>query len=370
MVSDLVGGSGCDDTAADQDRDAVGEREHRVHVVLDQEDRVLPFQARQQLRHRARPLDAQTRHRLVEQQHDRVGCERHAEFELPVLPVRHLRRDEVAEGGKADIRDELARRPAQARNPFRRLPESEAVALSGLNGERNVSLGGEAVEDARDLERSRQPEPRAAGGRQLADVAPVEHDPSRIRLEVAGQLSDQRGLAGAVRTDERMGFALADGERHVVGGDERAERLAQVLDLEQELAHLAAPGLESAARSSASGKSTLDSPSLSSAPVARTSMPQMPSFTSSTRATSSGPKNSIQCSVKSDSTSRKARKNAAPTIGPISELADPRMTIASNSPDSCQLIVAGLTNFAWLAMSAPASPAMPPAMTKMTSLYG
>ena len=72
----------------------------------------------------------------------------------------------------------------------------------------------------------------------------------------------------------------------------------------------------------------------------------MPSLTSSTRATSSGPKNSIQCSVKSDSTSRKARKNAAPRIGPISELADPRMTIASNSPDSCQLIDAGLTNFA------------------------
>src|SRR5262252_4526355 len=132
-----------------------------------------------------------------------MGCERHAELELPVLPVRHPRRDEVAEGGKADIRDELARRPPQARNPLRRLPESETVTLGGLNGERNVALGGEAVEDARDLERSRQPEPRAAGGRQLGYVAPVEDDPAHIRLERAGQLSDQRGLAGAVRTDER-----------------------------------------------------------------------------------------------------------------------------------------------------------------------
>jgi hypothetical protein len=52
----------------------------------------------------------------------------------------------------------------------------------------------------------------------------------------------------------------------------------------------------------------------------------MSSFTSSTRATSSGPKNNIQCSVKSDSTSRKVRKNAAPRIGPIRELAEPRMT--------------------------------------------
>src|SRR5262245_50428717 len=145
-------------------------------------------------------LDAQTRHRLVEQQHDRMGCERHAELELPVLAVRHPRRDDVAEAGKADVRDQLARGPPQARNPLRRLPEAETVALGGLHGERNVALGGEAVEDARDLERSRQPEPRAAGGRQLGDVAPVEDDPPRIRLELAGQLSDQRGLAGAVGT--------------------------------------------------------------------------------------------------------------------------------------------------------------------------
>src|SRR5262249_31544370 len=140
--------------------------------------------------------------------------------------VRYPGRDDVAEAGKADVRDELARRAAQARNTFRRLPEAETVALGGLNGERNVSLGGEAVEDARDLERSRQPQPRAAGGRQLGYVAPVGDGPAPTRRELAGQLSDQRGLAGAVRTDERMGFALADGERHVVGGDERAERLA------------------------------------------------------------------------------------------------------------------------------------------------
>src|SRR5262249_53031540 len=154
VISNLVGGSGRDDAAADQHRDAVGEREHRVHVVLDQEDRVLPLYAFQQLRHRARFLDAQTRHRLVEQQHDRMGCERHAELELPVLAVRHPRRDDVAEAGKADVRDQLARGPPQARNPLRRLPEAETVALGGLHGERDVALGGEAVEDARDLERS------------------------------------------------------------------------------------------------------------------------------------------------------------------------------------------------------------------------
>src|SRR5262249_57002584 len=96
-----------------------------------------------------------TGRRLGEKQDDGMGCERHPEFELPVLAVRHPRRDEVAEGGKADVRDELARRAAQARNPLRRLPEAETVALGGLNGERNVSLGGEAVQDAPELGPSR-----------------------------------------------------------------------------------------------------------------------------------------------------------------------------------------------------------------------
>ena len=68
-------------------------------------------------------------------------------------------------------------------------------------------------------------------------------------------------------------------------------------DLQDELAHGPAPGLASAAGSAFSGKSTLGSGGVSPAPVARISMPQMPSFISSTRTTSSGPKNSIQCSV-------------------------------------------------------------------------
>src|SRR3954462_3101059 len=286
-----------------------------------------------------------------------------------MLTMRHPGCDEIAQPTEADILEQSARRLAQARNPLGRRPEPKAVGLGRLNGQGDIPLCGETVEDAGDLERPRQPEPRAAGGRKIGDVPSIEGDPSRIGPEFAGQLSDQRGLAGTVRTDERMSFALADAQRHVIGSNERPERLAQVMDLQHELAHGDRSGLESAIGAVSSGPSTSGAAGASPAPVARRSMPQIPSFSSSTRATSSGPKNSIQCSVKSDSTSRNVRKNAAPRIGPISELAEPRMTMASNSPDNCQLSVAGLTNFAWLAISAPASPAMPPAMTKMTSLY-
>src|SRR5262249_44298282 len=135
----------------------------------------------------------------------------------------------------------------------------------------------------------------ALGGRERRDIAAVEQNAPGIGRELAGQLSDQRGLAGAVGPDQRVGLAAADAERDIVGRNQRAERLAQVLDLEQELAHGAAPGL--LALSAVSGKSSFCSRSFSSAPMARVSMPQMPSRTSSTRITRSGPKNSIQCSV-------------------------------------------------------------------------
>src|SRR5262249_61035782 len=91
---------------------------------------------------------------------------------------RHPGRGGVGGGGKADVRDEAARRPPQARNPFRWLPEAETVALGGLNCERNVSLGGEAVEDARDLERSRQPEPGAAGRGDAREGAAARDGPA------------------------------------------------------------------------------------------------------------------------------------------------------------------------------------------------
>ena len=132
---------------------------------------------------------------------------------------------------------------------------------------------------------------------QAGDVAPGEPDGAGVGRELAGQLPDQRRLAGAVRADQRMGLAGADAQRDVVGRDQRAERLVEAFDLQQGFTHDPAPSLASAEGVAASGKSTLGSGGASPAPVARTSMPQMPSRISSTRATSSGPKNSIQCSV-------------------------------------------------------------------------
>ena len=68
-----------------------------------------------------------------------------------MLPVRHARRDVVAERGQADVAQKLARRPVQPRDPLGRLPEPEAVRFGRLYRERDVALRGETREDASDL---------------------------------------------------------------------------------------------------------------------------------------------------------------------------------------------------------------------------
>src|SRR5260370_22669721 len=64
VLANLGGRAGRDDPAIDQDRDAVGERKHRLHVVLDQHDRDLLAQLLEQLHHARGFGDAEAGHRL------------------------------------------------------------------------------------------------------------------------------------------------------------------------------------------------------------------------------------------------------------------------------------------------------------------
>ena len=73
--------------------------------------------------------------------------------------------------------------------------------------------------------------------RQRGNVPPVEMDAAGVRHDLAGELADQRGLAGAVRPDDGVQLALRDIERDIVGGDHAAEALGQALDREQRVSH-------------------------------------------------------------------------------------------------------------------------------------
>jgi len=77
-----------------------------------------------------------------------------------------------------------------------------------LHRERHVVESGKVREQRGDLERAREAERAAAVGRQRRDVAAGEPDASGIGSDLACKLPDQRGLAGAVRTDDDMELAF------------------------------------------------------------------------------------------------------------------------------------------------------------------
>ena len=74
------------------------------------------------------------------------------------------------------------------------------------------------------LERARNAGAANAVRRPAGDVGFIEENTTRGRRQLAADLIDQAGLAGAVRTDDDMAFARLDGEVDVIGHDEAAER--------------------------------------------------------------------------------------------------------------------------------------------------
>src|SRR5271166_3687068 len=74
---------------------------------------------------------------------------------------------------------------------------------------------------------------RAPVGRELSNVGAEQLDLPRIRPHVAADLVEQRGLAGAVWTDDQAALARPYRKRNAVGDDKAAERLRQVDHLER-----------------------------------------------------------------------------------------------------------------------------------------
>ena len=71
-------------------------------------------------------------------------------------------------------------------------------------------------------------------GRVEVDFSSREHDPPRVAPHGTGQDVDQRALAGAVLTYERVNLTGADAERHAAQSKHPAEALVHARHLEQE----------------------------------------------------------------------------------------------------------------------------------------
>ena len=198
------------------------------------------FSSRSSFDHAGGFLDAHAGHRLVEQQHARPGGERHRDFELAVFAMTHVGDRRVGPRAKPDAPERRAGGFAQFRLLARVAPEVERMSGVRLYGERDIVERGEIEEQRGDLERAREPAQAALPGGQRRDVLSGEADAAGLRGKLTGQLPDQRGLAGAVRPDDRVQLSLRDRERDIVRRDHAAEAFGEPFDLKQRLSHGAA----------------------------------------------------------------------------------------------------------------------------------
>ena len=185
----------------------------------------------------ARLLGAGAGHRLVEQEElGRLG-ERDCQLQPALLAVRERAGRRVRPGLQVDDGQRLQGGRVERRLARDRLPETEARAGARLHGQRDVLQRREARQHVRDLEGARQPQMGAGGHRQMRDVATVEDDAAGVGGERAGDLVDERGLAGAVGADDGVRLAGQNVEVDAVGDLQRAERLGEVLQAQHRRAH-------------------------------------------------------------------------------------------------------------------------------------
>src|SRR6516162_1997269 len=124
------------------------------------------------------------------------------------LAVAQLGDDDVGPAGESYARERCTSGRAQLALAARVAPEAKGVTGMGLHGERHVVEDGEIEEQRGDLERAGKTELAAAVGRQGRHVAAFETDASGIGGDLAGELADEGGLAGAVRPDDGVKLAL------------------------------------------------------------------------------------------------------------------------------------------------------------------
>src|SRR5262249_56214327 len=124
--------------------------------------------------------------------------------EVGVVGVAEIGDDDVGPTGKSYARERCTRGRAQLRLPARVATEAKGVTGMGLHGERHVVEDREIEEQRGDLERAGEAELAAAKNRQARDISAREADVSRVGRDLAGELANQRGLASAVRSDDRV----------------------------------------------------------------------------------------------------------------------------------------------------------------------
>jgi hypothetical protein len=157
---------------------------------------------------------AHARGRLVQQ--DGVGAARDGDPDLQraLLGVGEEPGGEIAPRLEVDVGEEALGRVVQRPLASQQLPERVPIAARPEEPAADVLEHAQAREDRRDLKAARQASPGDLVGRQAVDAPAVQLDLAGRGREAPADHVEQRGLAGAVRTDDRVARARGHVEAH------------------------------------------------------------------------------------------------------------------------------------------------------------
>ena len=213
--------------ALDQHGDAPREAEDEIHVVLDDQHGDVARELRDDVEDDGAFGRRHARRRLVQQQHFRPEAEGDRDLDQALAAVRQLLQrplrfvcdPQPLEQGVGFL-DDAAMRAGDAEH-------GAGHALALADRQRHVLEHGQPLEELVDLEGAAQPALDARLLRQRGDVLAGQPDLARRRRQASGDQVDERGLAGAVGTDQRVPRACLEAEVDVLRHAQRAEILVQ-----------------------------------------------------------------------------------------------------------------------------------------------
>ena len=223
--------------------DPVGEVEHHVHVVLDQDDRQLPL-ARDlpdDPNGGRRVVGGESLRGLVEQQQLRLLGDGHRDLQQPLIAVRQGRGRLVGPVEEAEELEAGARAPLAGVEDGAAADQTEVAPSLELHSHPRVLEHGQLGKDAGDLEGARDAAPAARGGGERGDVVAAEEHAAHGRRQEPRDQVEQRGLAGTVRADDRAQLTGLDREADAVDGLQGAEGASEPVRLEHRRRHTREP---------------------------------------------------------------------------------------------------------------------------------
>ncbi len=186
--------------------DGVRKAEHAIDVVLDDQDRNVRCHVLDQAGDALALGGGKTGQRLVEQQQLRLGAERDAEIHQPLPAIGQFAAFDSLDAFQAEEFYQFRGLGMNAGIEIDVAPDVETNSALRLQRQPQVFVDGEAAKQIGDLERARQPVVADQMRRHALDFTAVEADGSTVSGKQAGYQIEQRGLAGAVRADQRMDF--------------------------------------------------------------------------------------------------------------------------------------------------------------------